>query len=328
MRAVLALLFWLLQAPLALALCAGTDLRDTLSPETRASVEAKVAEMPFAEGNHWIATRGDTRIHLIGTMHVDDPRFASVTARLQPVIEGARLLLLEATKAEQDALTADLATDPSLLILSDTTLPELLSEEDWQALSRAASDRGIPGFMAAKMKPWYLSLVLALPPCMQAEMGAANGLDAQLEAMAVAAGTPTAALEDPRTVFAAFEETPLEEQAAMILPSVMDPGDAEDMFATLRGAYFEEKTALGWVLSTTLAAELSPAEPEMVADAMQQAEDALLTRRNLAWMSVILPEAQADGALVVAAGAAHLPGETGLLKLLEAEGFTLTRAPF
>ncbi|SIS66898.1 hypothetical protein SAMN05421759_102212 [Roseivivax lentus] len=332
MRAVFATLvlalIWLGPAPSARAQCAGTDMRPGLTEDMRAAVDAQVAQMPFAEGNHWIARRDGDVVHLVGTMHADDPRFDAVTDRLAPVIADARLLLLEVTKAEQEALMAELATDPSLFVLQDTTLPELLSEADWQALSEATAARGIPGFMAAKMKPWYLSLILALPPCMQAAMGTPNGLDARLEALAAMAGTPTAALEDPRSVFAAFEGAPLEEQAAMILPSIMPAESAEDLFATLREAYFAELTAESWVLSTTLAAELSPAGAGAVTEAMDQAEGALLTDRNRAWMSVILTALDDGGPVVVAAGAAHLPGETGLLQLLSAEGFTLTRAPF
>lgn len=332
MRAVFATLalalIWLAPAQGAHAQCAGSDLRPGLSEDMRAAIAAQVAQMPHAEGNHWIARRDGQVIHLIGTMHVDDPRFDAVTDLLAPVIAEARLLLLEVTKAEQDALTAELATDPSLFVLEETTLPELLSEADWQALSEATAARGIPGFMAAKMKPWYLSLVLSLPPCMQAAMGKPNGLDARLEALAAKAGTPTAALEDPRSVFAAFEEAPLAEQAAMILPSIMPADSAEDMFATLRETYFEERTAESWVLSTTLSAELSPAGADVVAEAMDQAQGALLTDRNRAWMSVTLAALEEGSPVVVAAGAAHLPGETGLLQLLSEEGFTLTRAPF
>ncbi|MHA6325358.1 TraB/GumN family protein [Roseivivax sp. CAU 1753] len=333
MRTLLAGLIWLTSAALALAPslalaeCAGTDLRPGLSDATRAEIAATVATMPYAEGNHWIARRDDQTVHLIGTMHVDDPRFDPIALRLRPVIAGARLLFLEATKVEQQALTASLAADPSLLVLQDTTLPELLGDDDWAALSEAAAARGIPGFMAAKMKPWYLSLVLALPPCMATDLAAANGLDTRLEALADALGTPTRALEDPRTVFAAFEKAPLAEQAAMILPSVMPPDVAEDMFATMRAAYFEEKPAESWALSTVLAARLSPAEPDLVTAAMAQTESALLHDRNRAWMSLILAEL-GPAPIVVAAGAAHLSGKVGLLALLEQQGFTLTRAAF
>lgn len=327
MRALLACLLWTFSAGLAIAQCGGSDLRASLDDDTRAEVAALVEAMPHAEGNHWIARRGESEIHLIGTMHVDDPRFDAVAGRLRPVIAGARLLLLEATEEQQQALTEELARDPMLFVLQETTLPELLSEADWTALAAAAEARGIPGFMAAKFKPWYLSLVLAMPPCMTADLAMARGLDMRLQELATETNTPTAALEDPKTVFAAFEAVPLEEQAAMILPSVMPAEDAEDLFATIRAAYFEEKTAESWALSSVLAARLSPAGPEIVSEAMGRTEAALLRDRNLAWLPVILAEAGAEP-IVVAAGAAHLPGREGLLQLLADAGFTLERADF
>jgi uncharacterized protein len=53
-------------------------------------------------------------------------------------------------------------------------------------------------------------------------------------------------------------------------------------------------------------------------------EKALLTGRNRAWMKVILPAA-AGHQIVVAAGAAHLSGPDGVLTLLAADGWRMTR---
>jgi len=53
-------------------------------------------------------------------------------------------------------------------------------------------------------------------------------------------------------------------------------------------------------------------------------DEALITRRNHAWMAVLVPEL-AQGNALVAVGAAHLLGEEGLLALLRTEGFTVER---
>ena len=53
-------------------------------------------------------------------------------------------------------------------------------------------------------------------------------------------------------------------------------------------------------------------------------EEALIYRRNRAWMDRILPALQ-EGPVVVAAGALHMPGEDGLLNLLAEEGFEVAR---
>ena len=61
-----------------------------------------------------------------------------------------------------------------------------------------------------------------------------------------------------------------------------------------------------------------------VLEAYEEFEDLLITRRNQAWMGPIL-RAASSGSVLVAAGALHLPGENGLLRLLEKEGFAITR---
>jgi uncharacterized protein YbaP (TraB family) len=52
-------------------------------------------------------------------------------------------------------------------------------------------------------------------------------------------------------------------------------------------------------------------------------EEEILNGRNAAWIPVIEDAARANPRLVLAAGAAHLPGEDGLLNLLAERGWTI-----
>ncbi|MHA7875021.1 TraB/GumN family protein [Roseivivax sp.] len=331
MRAALALAFWLLSTLSLQAACAGTDLRPSLAPEMRATLAERLEDLPYAEGNHWRASRDGAVIHLIGTLHADDPRFEGVTERLTPLIAEARLMFLEMTETEEAALTERLSRDPSILLLEGTTLPEMLPATDWARLSEALRARGMQPFMAARFKPWYVSMILALPPCMATDLGLATGLDARLQELAKTTGTPTRALEDPMQVFAALETTPEDQQAQMMAAALLPPERAEDIFATLRAAYFDERPGESWVLSELLSSEGAGAGPggtEAAEAALAETTQALLGDRNRAWLPRILAETREGETLVVAAGAAHLPGPDGLLALLAAEGFTLERRPF
>ena len=145
MRLVLGLIVTLFTAGGVFAQCSGADLRSSLSDAERQELDTRVAATPYATGNHWLATRGDMRIHLIGTVHLDDPRLDAPTERLRPLIEEAAALLLEMTPADEQALQQDLVSAPDKLLLTDTPLPEIMSEEAWAALSEAVTPYGIIG---------------------------------------------------------------------------------------------------------------------------------------------------------------------------------------
>ena len=325
---LVSLLLCLLVTHPARAACAGNDLRPTLGPEEQARLQTALDDMPFANGNHWKATKGDATLHLIGTMHLADPRLDAPLARLQSVIERADLLLLEMTSEDEKALQDRLTTDPSLLLMPDATLPDLLSESQWDQMSEALNARGLPPFMAARFQPWYVSVILAVPPCANAMDLSAGGLDARLEDIAKTQGIPRAALEDVQTIFSAFADQPRDIQIDMMLSALVDPAINEDLFATLLASYFDEAPAEGWAVSAILAERYSPIPSDTAAEIFATMEKELLIDRNHAWIPVLLDAANRHDTIVAAFGAAHLPGRDGVLALLQAEGFALERLPF
>ena len=309
------------------AQCSGEDLRASLSAPDLAEVKEIVSNTPFATGNRWRAERQGQVIDLVGTVHIPDPRLDGPAARLAPTVAAADVVLLEMDAAEQARMTADLARNPDMLLLEGATLPELMDEAAWQTLAAAASARGVPAVMAAKFQPWYLSMLLSIPPCAASALQQAQGLDGRLMDMAAKAGVETRSLESYDAVFAMFQDAPLDEQIAMMESALVAPDTGEDMFATLLNGYFDEALTETWEVSRLLSRNLSPLDGE-TSDAMfAQLQTDLLDRRNRAWMPVILDAAKA-GPVVVAVGGAHLQGETGLLNLLKSEGFKLTRQPF
>ena len=306
--------------------CEGTDLRAGLSPAQQAALTQAAEQTPFPEGNRWRASRGDRVIDLVGTIHIPDPRLDPVMDRLTPNIERAERLFLEANAEDRKALERNLAADTSLLLLQETSLPELLAEDDWQALAEAARSRGIPPVMAAKMQPWYLSLVLALPGCAMDLMKDGGGLDARIEAVATEAGVPRSSIEAYDTVFRVFNEEPLEEQLDMLRLGVFPEATGADLLVTTVNGYFDEAHSDNWQVSRMMTfahLDLPEAQTEAMLDEM---EDKLLTDRNLAWIEVI--EAAPEDRLMVAVGAAHLMGESGLPNQLQRRGYSLERLEF
>lgn len=323
------LVFLLLFPVQVAALCQGQDLRPLLTEDEQVALQQQVAETPYPEGNHWRATKGDEVIHLVGTMHLTDPRLEGPAARIAPIIETAGYLLLEATAAEKKELEQRLASDPSILFLEGQTLIELMPKGDWDRLVVALKARGVPSFMAAKMRPWYVSMLLGMPACMDIQTMTEAGLDATLEQVATANAVPMAPLEDPTTLFRAFSSMDMPLQLAMIRSALMSPESSEDLFETVLLGYFNENHAelqIALELLTPHLAPMSDIDYQAVFDAMNSR---LLDARNRAWIPVILDTIEkTDGHIVVAFGAAHLGGENGVLALLDARGFTLERLPF
>lgn len=321
-RLALAALSLLLSLDAASAQCVGKNLIADLPAQTRDALVARATAEPFARGNFWRATRGDQVVNLIGTYHADDPRHDATLAAITPLIKDATTVLVEAGPDEEKALMDRMAREPGLMLIADgPTLPELLPKEEWEDLAAAMSERGVPAFMAAKFRPWYISVVLSLPSCGMANM-AERGLDGMVIETAIASDVPLKALEPYDTVFGIFGDLSMQDQLSMIRATMATEDQSEDLAITLADTYFAQDSRLIWEFMRYQALQMPDQTPEVVEAEFARMEDALMVKRNRAWVPVI-EETAAQGPVFAAFGSLHLSGEDGVLNLLQNAGFTL-----
>ncbi|MDP5362384.1 MAG: TraB/GumN family protein [Paracoccaceae bacterium] len=313
----------------AAAQCVGDSYLDQLTDGQQAALEQAVQNMPFAEGLLWTATQGARTLTIIGTMHIYDPRLEEIRAKVSEPVTKADIILLEATPEEEAQLQDLLVTDPGRLFIVDgPTLPDLLDEATWTLIADAATQRGIPAFMAAKMQPWYLSLMLAIPSCAMSDMVAgASGLDHMISADATAAGVPLQALEPYTTLFDIFQSDSIAEQVDLLRVNLLAPDLQQKMFVAMLDRYFAEDIGRLWEMSRIALEDVPGLDPAEGAAMFTEMQDALLDQRNRNWIPVITDAAQTHDNIVIAVGAAHLIGDQGILRLLENEGWTITRQP-
>lgn len=324
--ALAALAFSFLSAPL-FAQCNGRNLFAEMAPDKLATLTAAADAVPFPRGNHWRATRGDEVITLVGTYHFDDPRHVPTLAAITPAITAATTVLVEAGPDEAKALMDFIARDPGkMMIMDGPSLLEQLPPEVWADLSAALALRGIPGFMAAKMQPWYVVVLLSMPPCAMAKMQDPKGLDGLVIDTATAAGVPVRGLEPFDTVFRIFDAMNHDEMVAMLQSTLAVEDQSEDYNATLADSYFAGESRIIWEFMREVSYDL-PGYTRAEVDAdFARMEELLMYGRNRAWIPV-LTEAATNGPVFAAFGALHLSGEEGVLNLLQKEGFTLEELP-
>lgn len=322
-----ALLLSSLAALPAAAACVGESYLDRMTPQQEAQLSAAVADMPYAEGLIWRATKEDAAITVIGTMHIYDPRLDDLRAALSETVATADLVMLEATPEEEAKLQQLITSEPDRLFIMDgPTLPDLLDEDTWQMISTAATERGIPGFMAAKMQPWYLSLTLAVPSCAMTDMIAGiRGLDQMIIQDAEAAGVPMQAVEPYTTLFDLFKDDSFDEQVDMLRVSMLVPELQEQMFVAMLDRYFAEDVGRLWEMSRIAMSDVPDLDPIEANAMFDEMEESLLNTRNRNWIPVITEATSTHDDIVVAVGAGHLIGESGVLQLLENEGWSIAR---
>lgn len=323
MLSVVALLF---SAGLGRAACSGQDLLAALPAEERAALNARTDQHPHPRGLLFRATRDGQVLHLMGTMHLPDPRHGELMAEVTPLLAQARTLLVEADPESQARLQAEIVKRPEFIMITEgPKLNKLLPEAEWKELAARMQAHGIPPLFTARFRPWYLAMMLGMPPCATAALKQGeNGLDTQIMAQAQAAGIPLRALEPYDTLFTLFDGLPLEEELEMIRGTLQSPVDPEDAMVTTVNGYFARETRLMWELTRQQALEVPGADAAAVDAQFALMEEVLMVRRNRAWIPV-LTEALDAGPAFAAFGALHLPGETGVLALLEAEGFRIER---
>lgn len=324
LRLLLSITFSLGLGASATAQCIGQNLIEALPQGDRTVlIDAAHAE-PFATGNLWQATRGAETLYLVGTFHLDDPRHDAVMAQLLPYLDQSKTLLVEAGPKEEAALQQKLTQDPSAMMdMAGSNLQAMMPPEDWQRLTAALLQRGIPASIAEKLRPWFVSMMLSIPPCALQMAAAGGGLDKRLITAAIERDIPVDALEPYDTALGIFDALSAEDQTLMIRNALMVEGQSEDFLITTADAFFAGESRLIWEFSRYIANTVPGATPESTDQGFAQTEQILMTDRNTAWVPTIEAALQ-NGTAFAAFGALHLSGEAGVLALLQHQGFTIT----
>ena len=307
--------------------CGGKDLLAGLQkddPATYAKVEAEGHATQNGTGLLWKIDRdGAPSSYLYGTMHVTDPRVTGLPEAAKTAYDEAGTVVIETTEVlDQTKMMAVFAEHPDLMMFTDgTTLASLLPQEDMRTVDAALAARGIPPESVAKMKPWVISSMVALPACELARKAAgAPVLDIKLAEDAKKAGKEIDGLETIADQLGAMASLPMELHVEGLVETLKLGDRMDDVIETMVALYLKGETGMFWPFFR--AALPSGAGADAGYGAF---EETMVKARNKVMAERAGPILRRGNAFV-AVGALHLPGAEGLIELLRQEGFTVTRA--
>jgi uncharacterized protein YbaP (TraB family) len=260
-----------------------------------------------------VAGRHNT-VYLLGSVHL----LHENDRALPPVTESA-FLDAEVLVEELDIYALmGAASEPAMLKLQflpqPQTLVEVLGAALHKRLGEVARPLGLDMDYISRMQPWYVATLVSSARLARAGYNPLDGVDYQLAERAHREHKPIEGLETPVQQMAFFASMSMAEQRKFLAASLDEDDSAAEMreitAAWRRGDLAELEKQLKSGMEET---------PEL----FQQ----IVVERNRNWLPRIeqmLAEATDKDYLVVT-GALHMVGPQGLVELLRARGYRITR---
>ncbi len=244
--------------------------------------------------------------YVFGTIHSDDARVTALPPAVTRALDASSRFIMEAL-IDADGL---MLMAQAMYFSDGRTLEQVAGKELYTESVKALSAYGLPTLGVENEKPWAVMMTLSMPP-----PGTGEYLDLVLETRANQENKTVSGLETMQEQIAVFNELPMPDQIALLKEAVRSQQNFAKEFEALIQAYLARDL-------TTLAEISAQHEPDE--DQMYRAvTDRLITKRNIRMAKRMAP-ALREGHAFIAVGAAHLPGETGLLNLIEKAGYRVT----
>ncbi len=305
--------------------CDGRNMLEVLKaekPDTYANVLETAENTLNADAIFWkVEKQGQKPSWLLGTMHLADPQIATIPEDAKQAILESDTLVIESIEAlDQQAAAKAMAGLAHLTLLSSGTLSDLISDDLEDELELAVTQRGVPMALADRMQPWLIATTVSLPVCeIIRKQNGERVLDAELAEFAMNQGTDVRGLESVAEQLTAIASLPIDYHVSALEETLASGDLAVDMIETMKILYKQERMGVVFPLMKSIMPETGSGE------GVAQFQEALIDKRNHIMAERVLPILN-DGPTFVAVGALHLPGETGLVKLLRDAGYTVSPA--
>ena len=181
----------------------------------------------------------------------------------------------------------------------------------------AIEARSLPYELAIRMQPWMLAPAISSQLCeVAAKRSGKPFLDARIMQMALKDGKPLIALETTEEQLKAISSMPRDFQITTLIETLELGERLDDIKQTMKSLYVKGDIAM-IVPVVRHFTERSIANPGFAIF-----QEKLVVQRNLKMAERAAPHFQ-NGNVFMAVGALHLPGNDGLVSLLERQGFSV-----
>lgn len=310
----------------AVPACTGRDLYEVMAreePAERARIDAAAEDVKNGKAVFWrVEKTGTTPSYLFGTVHLTDDRVNALPPAIAAALGSSSRIALEVEDLSPAVAGKAIGNVSDLLVYRDgrSLLTELSKDEASQA-QRAIAKMGMPVEALRAIRPWVVTMTLALSDC-ERRRGASGlqPLDMRLAHAGKSRGIPVIGLETIEDQMRAMARVPENDQLTVLKASIKLYDLTDDMVETMVQLYLSRKIGVIWPLQERLWQQAGyPVE------AFQSFQRELVSRRNFAMRDAALPLLQAGG-VFIGVGALHLSGADGLVQLLQDAGFTVTPA--
>lgn len=247
---------------------------------------------------------------LYGTMHVGDPRVVNLAPEVELAFVQADHFVMEMLmnfQAMGYVASASFFNDGS-------TLKDVMGHLEYKRLCSLINNRlFLSEDVLKNMKPWAVLMMLMMPADQQAQVSAA--LDMVLFRRASQRGIKVSGLETAQEQVAVFESMSLQDQVWMLNRSIEEIDKTDAQMPEMLNAYLQRDLAQLVAIQQQFMYEDSDIDDRF----MYQ----ILEFRNFRMVERMQP-ALTQGKSFIAIGALHLPGEEGVLHLLEKQGYVVT----
>ena len=273
----------------------------------------QISEIPypgpdeFGQGLLWKVSReGLPPSYVFGTIHVVERHVSEQLEQVRDLLAESEVFVMEAIPEPED-----IALMRRMMFFDDgTRLQDVISADLYTETLMVLSAYHLMENDAATMKPWAAYLTMSYP----AEMGIV--LDQQLLRLARSGEAATMGLESMEELGSVFNSLSLADQVRLLTDAVCHREILEGDFAKMISLYTEGDLAGLFSYGQRYSFDNNTLYENLT--------EKILTLRNYRMVERMLPVLE-RGAAFIAMGALHLPGEEGVLTLLEQHDFEITR---
>lgn len=243
--------------------------------------------------------------YLYGTIHMTCD--ASLDANIKKALDDTSLLVLE-VDMDDPSMAMKMAND--IYMKDGKTLKDLVSAEDYTILSDfLKTQTGMPAEMIGNIKPFFITAMM-YPKLL--DCAAVQSFENELMKIAHEQEEEVLGLETVEEQMAIFDQIPYKDQAQDLLRSAKDNMSFDKAAFQKMMALYVEKDIEG----------LAKLMEEDVNLTNTKHKDVILDNRNKNWIAKIEDFAKQQPTFF-GVGAGHLPGENGVIKLLQKKGYTV-----